>query len=130
MKVTKRSQRDAKELFRACRVQGVLDENRVREIVRRVIESKPRGYLGILNHFRRLVQLELARRTARIESAVPLPPPLQSSLESNLTRRYGPGLAFQYSQNPALLGGVRIHVGSDFYDGSIQGRLTALEQSF
>jgi F0F1-type ATP synthase delta subunit len=35
-----------------------------------------------------------------------------------------------YGSNPALLGGVRITVGSDVYDGSVKGRLTALEERF
>jgi F0F1-type ATP synthase delta subunit len=29
-----------------------------------------------------------------------------------------------------LLGGMRIKVGSDVYDGSVQGRLNALKESF
>jgi F0F1-type ATP synthase delta subunit len=29
-----------------------------------------------------------------------------------------------------LIGGLRIRVGSDVYDGSIQARLKALEESF
>ena len=34
------------------------------------------------------------------------------------------------AQNPALLGGLRIKVGSDVYDGSVQGRLENLVESF
>jgi F-type H+-transporting ATPase subunit delta len=43
---------------------------------------------------------------------------------------YGRGLLMSYANNPRLLGGVRVTVGSDVYDGSIQGRLTALEERF
>jgi F0F1-type ATP synthase delta subunit len=32
-----------------------------------------------------------------------------------------------FTENPTLLGGVRIQVGSDVYDGSIRARLNALE---
>jgi F-type H+-transporting ATPase subunit delta len=130
VKVTKQARREAKELFRSCLVKGVLDENRVRTAVQKTIELKPRGYVAILSHFQRLVRLELDRRSAKVESATPLAADLQASIQANLSRLYGAGLNISFAQNPALLGGLRIKVGSDVYDGSIQARLAALEQSF
>jgi F-type H+-transporting ATPase subunit delta len=59
-----------------------------------------------------------------------LPADLQADVRDSLARIYGPGLNLSFAQNPALLGGLRIKVGSDVYDGSVQARLTALEQSF
>jgi F-type H+-transporting ATPase subunit delta len=32
--------------------------------------------------------------------------------------------------NPSLLGGLRVQVGSHIYDGSVAGRLAALNESF
>ena len=130
MKISKQARRGAKELFRSCQPQGRLDENRVREAIQQVLKVKPRGYMGILSHFQRLVRLEVARRTALIESAVPLGSDLQAEVRSSLERVYGPGLHLSFSQNPSLIGGMRIKVGSDVYDGSIQGRLAALQESF
>jgi F-type H+-transporting ATPase subunit delta len=130
VKVTKQARREAKELFRSCFVNGLLDETRVRQAVQRVIDLKPRGYVGILSHFQRLVKLDLDRRTARVESATPLAEDIQATLKSGLSRIYGQGLNISFSQNPALIGGLRVKVGSDVYDGSIQARLAALEQSF
>ncbi len=130
MKISKQVRRDAKQLFRSCAVNGLLDENRVRQVVQQVIARKPRGYLGVLSHFQRLVTLDVARRTARIESATPLPQHLQAAVQANLARKYGAGLDLAFAQNLALLGGVRVQVGSDVYDGSIQARLDALQESF
>jgi len=130
MKISKQSRREAKELFRVCLVNGLLDENRARQVVQRVIESKPRGYLGILSHFERLVKLDIDRRTAKIESATPLAADLQTRVQSGLERLYGAGLNISFAQNPALIGGLRIKVGSDVYDGSVQARLAALQESF
>ncbi|HZR19911.1 MAG TPA: F0F1 ATP synthase subunit delta [Verrucomicrobiae bacterium] len=130
MKISKLARREAKELFRSCLVNGLLDDNRVRQAVQKVIAAKPRGYLAILSHFQRLVKLDLDQRSARIESAVPLSPDLQASVQSSLGRVYGAGLNIAFVQNPSLIGGMRIKVGSDVYDGSIQARLAALEQSF
>ena len=130
MKISKQARRDAKQLYRFCRVNGVLDEGRVRQAVQQVIATKPRGYFAILSHFQRLVKLDLAGRTARVDSPVPLDEPQQASLRANLARRYGAGLVFAFSQNPSLIGGLRVQVGSDVFDGSVQARLADLEASF
>ncbi len=130
MKINKRAKRETKQLFRFCLVDGRLDENRVRQVVQRVVAAGHRDCLAILSQFRRLVRLDLARHTATIESATPLPADLQVAVEASLTRRYGPGLATTFAHRPALIGGVRIQVGSDVYDGSVRARLMALERSF
>jgi len=130
MKISKQVRRDSKQLFRACLANGLLDESRARQALKRVLEVKPRGYLAILAHFERLLKLEIARRTARVESAEPLSSDLQSNVQAGLTRVYGPGLNISFAQNPALIGGMRIKVGSDVYDGSVQARLAALQETF
>lgn len=130
MRISKQARRDAKALFRACLVDGRLDEERVRQWVGRVVAAKPRGYLATLLHFQRLVKLDLDRRRARVESAVPLGAELESGLRDKLARRYGPGLMFEFRHDPALLGGLRVQVGSDVYDGSVRGRLNRLAESF
>ena len=130
MKISKQARRDARELFRACCPDVLLDEARVRQALRQVLATRPRGYLAILSHFRRLVKLDLDRRTARIESATPLSAAQQAALQARLTSRYGPGLIFTCHPNPGLIGGVRVQVGSDVFDGSIQARLAELEDAF
>jgi F-type H+-transporting ATPase subunit delta len=129
MKISKQARRDARELFRSCMVRDSLDENRARQAVSAVVRGKPRGYLAILTHFERLIRLEVARRTATVESAIALPAQEQASIQNDLTRHYGAGLTFQFTQNPALIGGVRIQVGGDVYNGSVQGRLEQLRSS-
>jgi F-type H+-transporting ATPase subunit delta len=130
VKINKNNRREAKQLFRSCFVNGVLDESRAREVVARVLQAKPRGYLAVLSHFQRLVKLDIERRTARVETAVALSPDLQAGVKESLVRAYGPGLNISFTQNPKLIGGMRVQVGSDVYDGSVQARLAALEASF
>jgi F-type H+-transporting ATPase subunit delta len=130
MKISKQARREAKQLFRSSLTDGLLDENRVRQIVRHVLETKPRGYLAILSHFERLLKLDLERRNAKVESATALAPDFQTAVKERLTKTYGPGLNISFTQNPALIGGMRIQVGSDVYDGSVQARLQALQESF
>ena len=130
MKISKQARRDAKQLFNVCKVRGVLDEGRVRQTVGVVIEKKPRGFVGILSHFQRLVKLDIERRSARVESAVAASEALQQSVKANLAQRYGQGLNVTFAVNPSLIGGLRVQVGSDVFDGSVKARLSELEASF
>ena len=124
------AKRAAKQLFRLCRVQDVLDDSRVRQVVQRVVKAGYRDSRAILTHFLRLVRLDRVQHTANIESAAPLPTDVQSGVEASLTRRYGPALATTFAERPSLIGGMRIQVGFDVYDGSVLAGLQALEKSF
>jgi F-type H+-transporting ATPase subunit delta len=126
----KQARRDAKQLFRLCLANGLLDEGRVRQVVQRVSETRNRNRLNVLSVFRRLVELDFARHTATVESAVPLPSGVQASIQAGLSRVYGPGLNTSFTHNPTLIGGMRIKVGSDVYDGSVKARLAALMEHF
>lgn len=130
MKISKQARRGGKALFNACKANGLLDENRVRQTVTQVLAQKPRGYMSVLSHFQRLAKLEVERRTARVESAVATSPALMDSVREQIAARYGAGLDVQFAVNPELIGGLRVKVGSDVFDGSVRARLNALAESF
>jgi F-type H+-transporting ATPase subunit delta len=130
MKISKQAQRDARQLFRSCHVNGLLDENRVRQTLSLLAEKKPRGYVEILSRLHRLVKMDLEQHAARVESAMPLPADLQANVTNEIKKKYGAGVSLSFSQNPALIGGLRIRVGSDLYDGSVKMRLQKLEEGF
>ena len=130
MKISKLAQREARQRFRSCQVNGLLDENRVRQATALLLAKRPHRYVEILSRLHRLVKLELERRAARVESATPLPADLQADVADRIRKIYGPGADITFSRNPALIGGLRVQVGSDLYDGSVRSRLEKLEQSF
>lgn len=130
MKSAKQARHEAKQLFRSCLKDGVLNEADLMARVKQVLQAKPRGYLQILEELQRLVKLDLDRRSAIVESAEPLPSDLREQITRQLTERHGAGLTISFAQNPALIGGLRVRVGSDVYDGSVRGRLDALQNAF
>jgi F-type H+-transporting ATPase subunit delta len=127
MKTTRRVKRAARELFRFCLVDGVFDGARARVVAGRLAASGRRGALPILSSFQRLVRLDRDQHTARVESARPLAGPIRERIQAGLSKTYGSTLQTSFGENPALIGGVRIKVGSDVYDGSVRARLAALE---
>lgn len=74
-----------------------------------------------------LAKLKHAQRFAKIESAGALSGNLKARVREDLVRLYGPSLTVSFVQSPALIGGMRITIGSDLYDGSVRGTLAALE---
>ena len=127
MKVTRRVQREAKQLLRLCTSNGELNEDRARAIVKRIGEGRYRNCAALLFQLRRLIKLNIARRSAQVQSAVALQTDTRQTLSDRLQRLYGPGLSTSFEETPALIGGMRIKVYCDVYDGSVKGALDRLE---
>ena len=128
MKINKETRQLSKALLRSSFTDGQLDRARVSAIVKALIDQKPRNYAAILDTYKRLIRLEVEKRTATIESATELTPEASAAIVANLKRKYGIDLATQFVVNPELLGGMRIRVGSDVWDSSVRNRLQRLQQ--
>lgn len=128
MKLSKEVRQLSKELLRASFTDGQLDQGRVASLVTSVIEKKPRNYIKVLESYKRLLRLEVEKRHATIESASELPPEASAQIVKNLQRKYGSDLTSKFLVNPSLLGGMRVRVGSDVWDGSVRNRLQRLQQ--
>ena len=130
MKGNKQSRRGAKQLFKSCQVEGQLAEERVRQAVALVIEKKPRGYFGILQELQRLVKLDVSSRRARVESAVVLTDAQQQNICESLGRMKDGDVTVEFAENADLIGGMRVKIGDDVFDGSVKTRLATLSESF
>jgi F-type H+-transporting ATPase subunit delta len=126
MRASKKVKRTARGLFRLCLVDGALNGDRARQVAQALARSRHRGSLRVLSDFQRLVRLEHGRHTALVESATPLTENLRQEIQTGLARTYGETLEMAFGENPSLIGGIRIRVGSDVYDGSVRAKLTAL----
>ena len=128
MRTKAQIRRAARQLYRSCLVDGLLDERRVHQVVQLVIDSKRRGALELLSHFQRLIRLDREAHTANVETAVPLAADLKAGIQARLTDLYVPGIDARFTLKPALIGGMRIKVGSDVFDGSVRWELELLEK--
>lgn len=130
MKISKIAAATARRLYGLCQVNGQLDDHKLRDLVSKLIAAKPRDFQAILASIQRLVRLEEARRAVTVESAVALDATERQKVESGLAKDHGSNLTIEYKINPELLGGLRIKVGDDVLDGSVQGRLDRLSKAF
>ena len=130
MKISKTAAAAARRLFGICQIGGRLDESKLRQVVTSLIEAKPRDYRAILAALQRLTRLDSERRQVTVESAVELDQATRQRVVADLSTKYGDDLAVQYQITPALLGGLRIRVGDDVFDGSVQGRIDRFAAAF
>jgi len=128
MKINKEIRQLSREMLRASFTDGQLDPGRIVSVVDSLITRKPRNYVNVLKNYKRLLRFELEKRRARIETAREVDPVTQSEIVSNLKKRYGSDLTTEFVVTPELLGGMRVRVGSDVWDGSVRNRLERLQQ--
>jgi F-type H+-transporting ATPase subunit delta len=128
MKINKEIRRLSREMLRASFTDGQLDPGRIKSLVDSLIEKKTRHYIYVLKNYRRLLRLEVEKRRARVETASEVDPVTSSELVTNLRKKYGSDLTTEFVINPELLGGMRIRVGSDVWDGTVRNRLERLQQ--
>ena len=128
MKINKVIRRLSREMLRASFIDGQLDAGRIASLVGSLVERKPRHYIEVLKDYRRLLRLELEKRRARVETASELDSSVSSELVNNLKKKYGSDLTTEFVVNRELLGGMRVRVGNDVWDGTVRNRLERLQQ--
>jgi F-type H+-transporting ATPase subunit delta len=128
MKINKEIRRLSREMLQASFTDGQLDRGKVASLVQSLVEKKPRHCIDIIQNYKRLLRLEIEKRHATIESAEELSPEIRGQIASNLKRKYGADLTADFAVNPQLLGGMRVRLGSNVWDGSVQNRLQRLAQ--
>jgi F-type H+-transporting ATPase subunit delta len=128
MKINKEIRQLSRAMLRASFTDGQLDPGRITSLVDSLIARKPRHYIEVLKNYRRLLRLELEKRQAKIETAGEVDSTTKSELVANLKKKYGGDLTTQFAVDPSLLGGMRIRVGSDVWDGTVRNRLERLQQ--
>ena len=129
MKTSREAKRIARGLFALAKPKGQLDRHRITQISDALVAEKPRAYWQILNEFTRLVRLEVTSRHATISSALPLDSTTTAGLEQQLRSQFGADITTEFVTQPELIGGLRIHFGSDVWDGTIRARLETLRDA-
>ena len=127
MKLNKEIRQLSRKMLQASFTDGQLDPGRIASLVDSVIKEKPRNYISVLKNYKRLLRLEVEKRHATIETASEVNPAIRSGIVANLKSKYGDDLAADFQVDPQLLGGMRIRVGSDVWDGSVRNRLERLQ---
>jgi F-type H+-transporting ATPase subunit delta len=128
MKIPREARKTSRELFGLVVRSGRLDPQAAKLVADTLLRERPRHYFQILKEFTRLVRLEDERHHAVVESSADLDRPTRDLVQSELTTRFGPETTFSFRTNASLIGGMRVKLGSDVWDGSVRSRLDALRR--
>ena len=127
MKLNKEIRQLSRKMLQASFTDGQLDPGRIASLVDSLVTQKRRNYIDVLKNYQRLLRLELEKRHATIETASEANPAIRSEIETNLKSKYGNDLSTEFHVDPQLLGGMRVRVGNDVWDGSVRNRLKRLQ---
>jgi F-type H+-transporting ATPase subunit delta len=130
MRNSREARRLSRQLVKLSFTDGKLDQEKITKMVGSLVTEKPRYYVEVLKDYQNLIRLEIQKRQATVESAVDIDQGLKEKIAANLRTRYGDDVTVSYKLNPDLLGGLRIKIGDDVWDGSVRQRLNRLQQQF
>jgi F-type H+-transporting ATPase subunit delta len=82
----------------------------------------------VIAGFRHEMNLRLNIAEVEVTSARRLDDHQRKSLEAQVTRMTGSAISAKFREDPSLVGGVIVKVGSTVYDDSIRGRLDRLKE--
>jgi len=112
-----------------CQEDGVLNEEKLSKSISFFGKQKPQDYRGILHELRKLVRLDMDKRTVYVESAKPLSSTETTRIVSSLTKKHGENLVFSYAINENLIAGLKVRVGSQVYDGTVLSKINRIANS-
>jgi F-type H+-transporting ATPase subunit delta len=120
------AQQLARRLFKLSMVDGAVSAERVGGVLEYVEKSQPANPVMVLKAYQRLVAAEVAKGIALVEHAGAVNDAMLASIAQAMTRKYSRPVTAEARANPALLAGMRVHVGDDIYEASVAGQLAAL----
>jgi F-type H+-transporting ATPase subunit delta len=135
------SNKELREVLETPSIPAEQKRNLVDALAARLNISKPvRNFLVVLidhrrvsflsaitKQFRHEINLRMGFAEADIISARELTSSEHSSLESQVERLTRKKVRVRYSQDPSLLGGAVVKIGSTIYDGSVKGQLERIK---
>ena len=120
----------ARELFDASLdASGRPDAAKSLKVADLLVKSAPRHTLQILKEYTRLIRLEMAKHHAVIESAAPVDDSTRVAIIKSLEKRDGGSVTLETKVDPSLIGGSRIRLGSEVWDGTVRSRIQNLSAS-
>lgn len=101
----------------------------LRNFVAVLVDHKRIGQIGkIAELFKQELDQRMGIAGARVSSARELTAAEKKSLEQRLAVVTGKTVRATYSEDPGLLGGAVVRVGSTIYDGSVRGQLQRIKE--
>jgi F-type H+-transporting ATPase subunit delta len=119
----------ARKLFGLSLADGTVSAERVGGVLAYVEKHHPANPVMVLKAYHRLIAAELAKGEAVVEHAGPVNDAMLAAIASAMSKKYSRTVTARSKPSPALLAGIRVHVGDDIYESSVASQLDTLASS-
>jgi len=100
----------------------------VRNFIAVILDHHRLGeFNDIIDEYRKISDEQAGITEVRITSAHPLDSSARAELEGQISKLTGGRVRATYAEDPSLLGGAVVEIGSTIYDGSIRAQLDQLK---
>ncbi len=107
---------------------GKVTDTTLRLVTQAAVHPRGRSLDASLTEYARLVAEWRQRLVAVVRVAVPLSDSERDRLAAALAAAFGHGIHLDVLLDPAVLGGISIHIGDEVIEGSVASRLAALRR--
>ncbi len=113
-------------------VQPLLPTNTPTHVQNFVFLLASKNHVHLLNeiiaHLDHYAKRQAIGVRAHVTTAIPLTENEKSALETKLRAQFGQDLTFEYAIDASILGGLVVRIGDKVIDGSVAGKLAALQE--
>ncbi len=99
-------------------------------LAKRAVVARERTFANTIEGYVTLAAAQKNRVVATVRVAKPLTPGQRERLRDALTQQVGREVAIQEVIDPEILGGVRVELGDEVFEGTVSGRLEAARRLF
>ena len=129
MKITNSSLAQGRRIFRLCLENGVLNEKKLSKVVQLLSKNSERQSRSLLLGISKAFRHYSSEKTALIISANDLINSEKKMIMQKIKEDYGSHFNVDFKVDPRLLGGLKIQIGDNVWDGSLLGKVNQLGEN-
>ena len=118
----------AKKLVELSLDKREVSSEKVSEVIETLSANPPRKHKALLASYKKFIEREIAKYTAKLEHAGPISKDALSSVQTFLENNTGRNIQVQTKENQELLAGIRVTLADDVYEDSASFRLRPLTE--
>ncbi|MEX0616667.1 MAG: F0F1 ATP synthase subunit delta [Candidatus Woykebacteria bacterium] len=128
MKLAKKDIKIAKYIFLSNIADGELDEAKISSWIKKIKNLSPRKSIGLLKSLLAFVSSFYRQKTIFTQSSKVIDEKSLIKIREIFEKRESKSLEIEFRENPSLVGGLKVKLGDNVWDYSINQTLSAFKE--